>query len=72
MLIEGNFHFIKALIRFNFQHCLFGQLYAVFFIYSLLLYLSMPLVELLIINRYLYYIDFVDADKNEFSGNVEI
>lgn len=72
MLIEGHFHFIKALIRFNFQLRLFGQLHAVFCIYSLLLYLSMSLVSLLIINRYLYYIDFVDATTNEFSVNVEI
>lgn len=72
MLIEGNFHFINALIRFNFQHCLFRQLHTVFFIYSLLLYLSMSLVSLLIINRYLYYIEFVDATTNEFSVNVEI
>lgn len=71
--MEDNFHFIKTLIRFNFQHSLFRQLSAVVFIYRLSLYLSITFVKLLlIINRYLYYIEFVDTDTIEFSIDVEI
>lgn len=73
VLIEDNFYFITALIRFNFQHSLFRQLSAVFFIYKLILDFSIDLLKFLpIVNSSFYYIGFTDADTAEFSIDVEI